>query len=96
MTTALEDNPVSDTDEPLSDRIRVPLTLKDRCDGPGIRQGELSRCDAQAFVRVHLHRGDLYFCGHHFRIYEPIFAKAGYPVHDERDRINERPNFGLL
>ncbi len=38
-----------------------PLTAADRCD----------RCSAQARVRVVLAHGELLFCGHHAKAYEP-------------------------
>lgn len=97
MTTAvIEKEPVvSDSeDDSLSDKIRRPLTASDRCDGPGLSKrydGYVNRCGAQAFVRVQLQNGDLLFCGHHFAFYEYIFASHGYPIQDEREKINVNP-----
>jgi hypothetical protein len=67
----------------LASRIRLPLVLSDRCDGPG--------CNAQAFVRVYLSSGELLFCGHHYSGYELIFVSSGYAVDDQRDQINHKP-----
>lgn len=73
----------------------VPLTLLDRCDGPGLAKnydGRLPFCGAQAFVRVKLSASDLLFCGHHYSQYEYIFITAGYDIDDQRSRINEKPS----
>ena len=40
---------------PAADSTERPLTTADRCDV----------CDAQAFVRVVMLTGELFFCGHH-------------------------------
>jgi hypothetical protein len=78
----------------LDARIRIPLTLQDRCDGPGLTtryDGYVDHCRVQAFVRVTINGQDLYFCGHHYSIYEFTFITAGYDISDQRSRINERP-----
>jgi hypothetical protein len=65
----------------------IPLTLQDRCDA----------CRAQAFVRTSIlspeidKMVDLLFCGHHFAKYETILRAKSLSVHDERDKINEKP-----
>jgi hypothetical protein len=84
MTTHAPEPPVGNTDQEMTSRIRVPLVLSDRCDGPG--------CNAQAFVRVYLSSGELLFCGHHYSGYELIFVSSGYAVDDQRDQINHKPN----
>ena len=42
-----------------------PLTAADRCD----------RCNAQARVRVVLATGELLFCGHHAKAFEPTLRE---------------------
>ena len=44
---------------------RTPLTAADRCD----------RCGAQAYVRVRLITGELHFCAHHAKQFEPNLKK---------------------
>lgn len=58
------------------------LLPRDRCD----------RCGAQAFVRAVFSNGDLLFCGHHWRAYEPSAAVQAVTVFDERERINAEPS----
>lgn len=53
------------------------LTLADRCD----------ECGSAAYGIVITPKGELYFCGHHFHTYEPMFAAKGYETHDETDAI---------
>lgn len=55
----------------------APLTAADRCD----------RCGAQAYVRVVLPTGDLFFCGHHARKHAPAFADVALHIQDETDRL---------
>lgn len=91
MTAAVLE-PVTESTETdvLSDRIRIPLSLSDRCDGPGLLkwyQNRVPFCGAQAYVRVQLEHGELYFCAHHYNAYEATFLAAGYLVHDERDQL---------
>lgn len=58
--------------DPIVEEVRSkfpPLTASDRCDAATVMwkmgKKELSRCGAQAFVRVVLKSGlDLLFCGH--------------------------------
>ncbi len=54
-----------------------PLTAADRCD----------RCGAQAYVRIVVGAGELYFCGHHARTHGEAFADVATHVQDERDRL---------
>ena len=58
------------------------LTAADRCD----------RCGAQAYVRVILSSGgELLFCAHHARRYEPTLKTMAAEFHDESDRLIETP-----
>ena len=58
------------------------LTASDRCD----------RCGAQAYVRVLLATGgELLFCAHHARKYEPQLRELAAEIHDETDRLVETP-----
>ena len=56
---------------------RQELSLSDRCD----------KCQAQAFVRVKLVNGELYFCGHHFTEHELNLRESAYEILDEREYI---------
>lgn len=59
-----------------------PLTAADRCD----------RCGAQAYVRVvMLSGGELLFCAHHAREYEPALKSVAATVHDESERLAQVP-----
>ncbi len=49
------------------------LTAADRCD----------RCGAQARVRVGLASGELLFCGHHAKAYEPVLRDNAVSWEDE-------------
>ncbi|WP_043346947.1 DUF7455 domain-containing protein [Beutenbergia cavernae] len=53
------------------------LTAEDRCD----------RCGAQAYVRVSLPSGELYFCAHHGRKHAPAFSEIATDILDESDRL---------
>jgi len=55
----------------------APLTAADRCD----------RCGAQAYVRVVLPTGDLFFCGHHARKHADAFSDVAVHIQDEMDRL---------
>lgn len=58
------------------------LTASDRCD----------RCGAQAYVRVLLPTGgELLFCAHHARKYEPRLRELAAEIQDESDRLAETP-----
>ena len=54
------------------------LTAMDRCDS----------CGAQAFVWVNGVSGDLLFCAHHFKKWEPKIRKFAFEIVDEREKIN--------
>lgn len=57
-----------------------PLTAADRCD----------RCGAQAYLRVVLTSGgDLLFCAHHGRKFEPELKKIAVEIQDETDRLTD-------
>ena len=51
----------------------------DRCD--------VGQCGAQAYVRVELKSGELFFCGHHFQIQPVALQSASVSIHDERKLI---------
>ncbi|PWD49838.1 hypothetical protein C8046_03175 [Serinibacter arcticus] len=53
------------------------LTVSDRCD----------RCGAQAYVRVTLESGQLYFCAHHGRALTPALTDIAVEILDESDRL---------
>jgi hypothetical protein len=53
------------------------LTAFDRCD----------RCNAQAFVRVVLANGDLTFCGHHAKAFEPRLREQSLEWIDETAQL---------
>ena len=53
------------------------LTAHDRCD----------RCGSQAYVRVELPTGELFFCGHHGRELAHAYSSVALRVHDETERL---------
>ena len=65
-------NTIDDTTTTLA-----PLTAADRCD----------RCGAQAYVRVVLPTGELFFCGHHARVYADAYRATALEIQDETDRL---------
>ncbi len=57
---------------------RPELTAADRCD----------RCGAQAYLRVVLlSGGELLFCAHHGRKFEPELKKIAAEIQDETERL---------
>lgn len=59
-----------------------PLTAADRCD----------RCGAQAYLRVVLlSGGELLFCAHHGRKFEPELKKIAAEIQDETERLTAAP-----
>ncbi len=61
---------------------RAPLTIADRCD----------RCGAQAFFRAVFRVGELTFCGHHGRAFQPQLEFSALFLHDATDAINPKPS----
>jgi hypothetical protein len=60
----------------------TPLTAADRCD----------RCGAQAYLRVVLMSGgELLFCAHHGRKFEPELRKIAAEIQDETQRLTSAP-----
>ena len=58
------------------------LNASDRCD----------RCGAQAYVRVVLlSGGELLFCAHHGRKFEPELKKIAAEIQDETERLTSVP-----
>ncbi|WP_460997871.1 DUF7455 domain-containing protein [Trueperella pyogenes] len=55
------------------------LTAADRCDA----------CSAQAYVRVELASGQLFFCGHHARERMPALEKVAISIIDETDHVQK-------
>lgn len=60
------------------------MTAADRCD----------RCGAQAYVRVELKSGDLFFCRHHSRQHYDALEPAALRIHDETARLEEAARSG--
>ena len=54
------------------------LTALDRCDS----------CGAQAYVRVTMSTGDLFFCAHHGAQFKDKLSATALEWHDESDRLN--------
>ena len=54
------------------------LTAADRCD----------RCGAQARVRVGLASGELLFCAHHAKAYEPNLRESALAWQDETHTVD--------
>lgn len=60
----------------------APLTAMDRCD----------RCGAQAYVRVMLESGgELIFCLHHAREYEPRLREMSAQIEDHSEALANAP-----
>ena len=60
----------------------APLTAMERCD----------RCGAQAYVRVTLESGgELTFCAHHAREYEPRLKALAASLDDQSERLEALP-----
>ena len=58
------------------------LSAADRCD----------RCGAQAYLRVELQSGgELLFCAHHAREHGDKLREIAAYVHDETDRLSDKP-----
>ncbi|GAB3558494.1 DUF7455 domain-containing protein [Spelaeicoccus albus] len=60
------------------------MTAADRCD----------RCGAQAYVRVELNSGDLFFCRHHSNEHLEALKPAALRIHDETARLEETAGSG--
>jgi len=67
--TNVADNPV----QIAADSAERPLTTADRCDV----------CDAQAYVRVVMLTGELFFCGHHARKHADKLKEVALLFQDE-------------
>ncbi|RWZ61441.1 hypothetical protein ELQ92_10645 [Labedella populi] len=55
------------------------LTAADRCDS----------CGAQAYIRVEMNSGELFFCAHHGRKYQEKLTSVAQSFHDESARLLE-------
>ena len=58
------------------------LSALDRCDS----------CGAQAYVRVRLQSGELFFCGHHASEVKPALEPKALEWLDETDRLVAEEN----
>jgi hypothetical protein len=56
------------------------LTALDRCDS----------CGAQAYVRVTMSTGDLYFCAHHGAQFKDKLSASALEWHDESYRLLDK------
>lgn len=56
------------------------LTALDRCDS----------CGAQAYIRVTMNSGELYFCAHHGAKFKEKLSATATAWHDESARLNEQ------
>jgi hypothetical protein len=55
------------------------LTALDRCDS----------CGAQAYIKVTMASGELYFCGHHGAKFKDKLAGTALSWHDESGRLRD-------
>ena len=62
---------------PATDSAERPLTTADRCDV----------CDAQAYVRVVMLTGELFFCGHHARKHADKLKEVALLFQDETSSL---------
>ena len=62
---------------PATDSAERPLTTADRCDV----------CDAQAYVRVVMLTGELFFCGHHARRHADKLKEVALLFQDETSSL---------
>ena len=58
---------------------RHELTAEDRCDS----------CGAQAYVRVTMASGELFFCAHHGTKFKDKLSASALEWHDESSRLFE-------
>lgn len=65
------------THSPSETATAPELSSLDRCDS----------CGAQAYVRVRLQSGELFFCGHHASEVKPALAPTAMEWLDETDRL---------
>ncbi|MBJ7433558.1 MAG: hypothetical protein RLZZ441_93 [Actinomycetota bacterium] len=65
------------THSPSETATAHELSALDRCDS----------CGAQAYVRVRIRSGELFFCGHHASEVKPALAPAALEWLDETDRL---------
>ncbi|SKC49998.1 DUF7455 domain-containing protein [Okibacterium fritillariae] len=62
-----------------TDAAQQQLTAADRCDS----------CGAQAYIRVTINNGELFFCAHHGRKYQEKLSSIAHTWHDESSRLFE-------
>ena len=63
------------------DELDATLSAHDRCDS----------CGAQAYIRVTMASGELYFCAHHGAKFKDKLAPTALAWHDETSRLHEQP-----
>ncbi|CAO0829792.1 putative protein OS=Streptomyces microflavus OX=1919 GN=Smic_63020 PE=4 SV=1 [Streptomyces microflavus] len=72
--------------------VELEKRRRDYCSDPrepADRSRPLDRCGAQAYLRVVLiSGGELLFCAHHGRKFEPELEKIAAEIQDETDRLN--------
>ena len=67
------------------------ITTEDNLELDSYQLSALDRCDscgAQAYVRVTMSTGDLYFCAHHAAQFKEKLSATALEWHDESDRLN--------
>jgi hypothetical protein len=69
---------------PVKEKEKYEITVQDRCD----------RCSAQAYVLARSEKGDLFFCGHHYKKHEEAVKSWAEEVIDEREKLEENKLIG--
>ena len=67
------------------------ITTEDNLELDSYQLSALDRCDscgAQAYVRVTVSTGDLFFCAHHGAQFKDKLFATALEWHDESDRLN--------
>ncbi len=67
------------------------ITTEDNLELDSYQLSALDRCDscgAQAYVRVTMSTGDLFFCAHHAAQFKEKLSATALEWHDESDRLN--------
>lgn len=77
MEIATLEPEVETSPEPEVEEKTNILVIADRCD----------QCGAQAYVGVLFGHGDLMFCSHHFKKYQPKIESTSVKIIDERWKL---------
>jgi len=72
--------PVEANEEELNEELEHELNAADRCDA----------CGAQAYIRVTLSTGQLYFCAHHGNENKAKLEPISLSWHDESEKLLAR------